>query len=180
MARPGRKKRADAERYPGGRIRQPHQRSKAKDVATAQRLIEAARKRMEDPKWATPLGRLVLEEKLTARCMMAGEKWAELVGRYHKLVGAPRPTPAVMERTPGRALEVDPFDEEVARRAKSIERAYRRASAAMVSLADGIKVARVVNDLCVRQMYITHEELVHARQGLAKLAEHFGFARAQS
>ena len=177
MAKQGKHKRVDAERYPGGRIKQPHQRSKVKDVVTAQRLLEAVRRGKEDPRWGTPLGQLALEDKITATCMTAGEKWAELVDSYHRLIGTPRLSPAILERAPGRALQVDPYDEAQVRRAKSVEKSYRVASASMVSLPDGIRVARVIHELCVLGQHITYEELVHARRGLAVLAQHFGLTR---
>ena len=107
----------------------------------------------------------------------AGEEWQNLVLRHRKLVlGAPPGHPAVMNpnRVGGMAIEQE--DE------KAIERTAKQYDSAFCSVVDarnGVAIMRAVNALCLENQRPMHGDLFLVREGLNRLAQHFGLTRKQ-
>jgi hypothetical protein len=93
------------------------------------------------------------------------------------LIGAPRLAPSFMDRSPGRRLEPDPFDEDAERRAKNTEKAYTKALAELMRLPLGYGTVCALHDLCVKDEHVTYAKMLLAKRGLGVLSGHFGLLR---
>lgn len=159
----GRQKGVKADRYPGGRVKQPYQRKTQMDVVTSYRI------KASDRMFGSPLGHLVLKRHITPLCYEAGVEYEKRDRAFCALMGMCRPGAAALMRSPGRKLEPDPFDEDVERQHRKIEDDYRKAVAALDRLPNGQQVKRAVDDLCIAHDYEPHKLALY-RQGLATLA----------
>ena len=106
MARGGRKRIVNAERYPSGGLKPRDEIS----PIVAKRMIIAAAAKMSDPQWSTVIGRYYLTGQLTQVQYEAAVKLGALSESYDRIMLGPRPPSGVeMERI--RSAEVDPFSE---------------------------------------------------------------------
>lgn len=106
MAKPGRKRAQNVERYPSGDI-------KPKDEVSplvAKRMMMAAAARMIDAEWGTAIGRYFLTGQLTQVQYEAARKLGALAESYDRIMMGPKPpAQSIGERIKG--AEVDPFSE---------------------------------------------------------------------
>ena len=76
--------------------------------AEVARMRDAALAGLKDPVWATQIGILHLQGKLTASQFAAGARWASLARDYSAAVGAPRqPRSANLDPTGGTPADPD-------------------------------------------------------------------------
>lgn len=103
MARGGRKRVLNAERYASGGL-------KPKDEISpiiVKRMVVAAASSMSDPQWATVVGRYYLTGQLTSVQYEAAVKFGAICESYDRIMLGPKPPSGVeMERI--RSAEVDP------------------------------------------------------------------------
>lgn len=122
MARGGRKRILNAERYPSGGLKPQDEIS----PIVAKRMIIAAAAKMSDPQWATLVGRYYLTGQFTQVQYEAAVKLGALSESYDRIMLGPRkPSGVEMERI--RSAEVDPYSEAgeaEAERHKSIADAF--------------------------------------------------------
>jgi hypothetical protein len=106
MAKPGRKRRVDAERYPGGDIKPTHEIS----PIIAKRLMMAAAAKMTDSEWGTVVGRYFLTGQISSAQYEAAKKFGALSESYDKMMQGPKP-PAQVTGERIISAQIDPFSE---------------------------------------------------------------------
>jgi hypothetical protein len=200
MTRKGRPRRTDVERTSCGKIKDRTLREPADDVAAWPRIRELVKAKAIDPRFGTELGRLAYFDKIRPIEADAGKHWANLVLSYRRHInGAPAESPKIasLEAGIGRGVSSQPdkdpdalekLDDAYEDARESIEEApplpkdiiiqienqYDKAFIALVDRADGVKIMRAVNTLCLEDSPLDYERLLLARRGLMGLARHFG------
>ena len=160
-------------RTPSGR---PSRAGEPKEHAPAlvQRLREAALRGMADPEWGTELGRLFLQQAITAPMYAAGKRWAEMASKYQRTIGV-FPSRSVSLERGIRSAQPDPDSEEgrkIAKREANAAERFFEAHAVLVQ--HGALAEAVVRRLCEHnEMPIGVGELMKLRTGLDALAFHW-------
>lgn len=150
------------------------QREREFPPAQVKRLRDAAMNGLRGEEWGTELGRLYLENRITAEMYAAGKRWNETVAWYHQAIGAKPAKSASVEIGIG-AQPADPDSAEGRKQAiREAERAERFYEAHAVLL--GVPTAeRVVRNLCEQnEGPCGYAELLATRNGLFALAAHWG------
>jgi hypothetical protein len=127
-----------------------------REVAT--RVMEFNRLKMAVSKyllghfWASELWRLHHMGEITSIQKQAGDDWAKLVFRHRKY-----------------NISGEGDENQASRAATDFDRAF----CALVERREGVRVGKLVNDLCLEDKYLQPVELILAREGLEALASHF-------
>jgi hypothetical protein len=175
-------------REPNGRLsRSSINAVDAVSPAEAVRLRNAAIAGMRAPEWATEIGRLFLEGKVTAAEFEAGKRWGRLVGKYQRAVGAPRPWPkgqAFDRSTPSSGDDEPTPDTEAGRKALEALATARRDIIDDMRIAHAVLVgAGMLSERAVRSTCEANEVPVGAmglgslKEGLNWLALHWGLTQ---
>jgi hypothetical protein len=105
-SRPGRKRKVNVERFPGGDIKPQEEVS----PAVAKRMMLAASARFADETWGTVIGRYLLTGQITQVQYEAGRKFGALVESYDRIMLGPKPPgQSIGEKI--RGAEIDPNSE---------------------------------------------------------------------
>ena len=137
----------------------------------ARRLFDAASTGLRDPVWATMLGRLYRDGKITSSQFSAGKHWSELVANYSIACRSPAP-PRSLSLDAIRDMPVDP---DTLTGEREVRR-HERASAAYIESRHAMRLAgrdaeRVVDEVCIRDCAPAgFRELNALRAGLQALA----------
>ena len=165
-----RKKRFVTSREPSGRI----QREQHPAASEVRRLRDIAVRDSRREEWGTELGRLYLEGSITAIMYAAGKRWRESATNYGKAIGVFPVRGASLERG-SRSSPPDPDSEEgqsQALREANAAEVFFEAHAVLVAVGMGAEMA--VRKLCEDDSSLVGmRELINARSGLARLAEHY-------
>lgn len=172
MSRVGRK-RVVVVRTAGGRATEAG-REREFPPTQVKRLRDAAMAGLRDPEWGTELGRLYLDNAITAVMYAAGKRWREWAADHHRAIGA-----AAVHSTspePGRgAQQPDPDTTEgqrIARKEAKARENYLKAHDALVACGAGVRIA--VRRVCEDDMMVQgHGEFLLVRIGLMALATHW-------
>ena len=106
MAKPGRKRKIDADRYPSGEVKPSHEIS----PIIAKRLMMAAAAKMTDSEWGTVVGRYFLTGQISSAQYEAAKKFGALAESYDRMMQGPKPPSQCMgERIV--SAQIDPFSE---------------------------------------------------------------------
>lgn len=141
----------------------------------AHRLRTAALTDMQEAVWATPLGWLYLDGKISGGEFMAGRRWCELMERYAKAVQAPRPPQSArLIDAPGNQ-RLDPDSPEGRREARRHAKTQEWFEGATSALAHaGALRARAVAQVCEQnRLPVGFEDLGHLRVGLQTLVTYW-------
>ena len=106
MARGGRKRKINVERYPSGEAKREHELS----PTLSKRLMMASAARMVDEHWGTVIGRYFLTGQISPSQYEAARKFGSIVEAYDRMMQGPRP-PAQSVGEHIKGAEVDPFSE---------------------------------------------------------------------
>lgn len=159
------------ERYPSGKLK-PISAAEFATPTTVRRMLDQALKAASNPLLGSELGRLRLTGVLTDREMSAGLRYAEIVGRYHRIKGVPQPSVrsvAYEQGTArGRSLINDPDPETVV----TISRNFDSARAVLARF--GRSMISIVDSITVFEAPIVAGAYGALRCGLSALAAHFG------
>lgn len=167
MARVGRKRKQNVERYRDGRVK-PETVADIKSVVHAQRARVVPLKELDSEKASTPLGILHLNGKLTLAQYQAGVELTGVIARWRAAISAPSPNPVSMG---GRSGPISMLDEatEIKRKRRAIED-YERTKGVLTDC--GYAVYTTVMHLCGSERDILSVD--PARRGLDALVKHFG------
>jgi hypothetical protein len=164
MGRHRRKRGINVCREPTGRL----QRERDEEIAPAKlrRLFVAALTRMEDPRWASELGRLYRLGKISGSLYTAGERYLEIVRHYRATIGAAQPPRSPLRDRVASSRHADEpgqWDEAAAR-------AFRDGNEVLHNCGS----FRIVTQVVVDDQMAAPFELDQLIIGLAALALHFG------
>jgi hypothetical protein len=106
MARPGRKRKLNVERYPSGEVKPVEILS----PILSKRLMMASAARMADEQWGSVIGRYFLTGQISSAQYEAARKFGALSETYDKIMQGPKPpAQCIGERII--SAQVDPFSE---------------------------------------------------------------------
>lgn len=167
----GRKRKSTVAREGNGRQQRGERPSAPTEV---RRLRDAALCGMRDPEWGSELGRLYLQQQITAEMYAAGKKWCEDAAEWRGSIGIfPIKSTSIDSR---RSCPPDPDSErgqyQVRRDQDAAERFFEAHSVLVLFSAEAI-VSKVCED---NQSLAGFAELQAFRRGLQKLADHYGLA----
>lgn len=171
LATMGSKRKNNIDREPNGRA----QREKLPAPVAVRRLRDAALADVRHAEWGTELGRLYLNNVITAAMYAAGKKWVETEARHRRAITAFPVRCSTGERV-GHTQPPDPDSEEgqkqVQREADAAEKFFE-ADAKLIECGPGVRITvrRVCEDGEVLGGY---SEVLSLRIGLLKLADHWG------
>lgn len=180
MARPGRKRRADAMRHPCGQvIRETRSQIRAIALAQPHRAGYPASKR-EDARLESELGRLAVDGEhcggISDSEYRAGERYKKAVSDYRRAICAPRGTPlsrnAMMIPT-GPDMSETPMDEDAVRRAKEVY------DGAIHALSGDRRAWHAVDAVAITNIPLRFAVggIDDLRRGLRRLEKYFGLDR---
>ena len=162
-----------AAREPNGQIQRD--RTKASHLLAptqVRRMIDIAASEARDPLWATMLGRLYSNDKISATEFASGKRWSELAASYSAACRSPRSPRTISFDAPG-GTPIDPDsalgEQEVA--------SHERISADWLNARNALRLAgrdaeRVVGDVCEKdQAPAGLSELGALRDGLSALSD---------
>jgi hypothetical protein len=142
--------------------RQPH----GPSPTEVRRAIEAATVGLREAVWATRLGILTLERRLTDSQFAAGMRWASLARDYTAATAGPRqPRSAALDPSGGSSL--DPFSPAGLAEAERHSQTVHRYLGALEMLRHAGEPARAaVEAVCELNLHLTPPELEHLKRGL--------------
>ena len=158
-----------AKREPNGKPqRQPHDMMSPLEV---RRMVDAAKRGLKDPIWATQLGILHLEGKLTTSQFAAGKRWAELARDYSVAMQSPKsPRSVALEASGG--SPIDPNSAKGVKEARQHSRTVHGYLGALEALKRTGEAPRLaVRDVCEFNLFpVGSFQLAALRTGLQGLA----------
>lgn len=104
MARPGRKRKIDADRYPNGAVKPENHPS----PCVTKRLIMASLAGMADPQWGTVAGRYYLSGALDPNQYEAAKKYGMICEAYTQVLMGPRPPKTSSGEPASVSSQIDP------------------------------------------------------------------------
>ena len=107
MARAGRKRKLDAERYPNGMVKP----EEAPSPCATKRLIMASLAGMADPQWGTVIGRYFLSGYLDPNQYEAAKRYGAICEAYAIMLQGPRPPKTSTGEMGTLSSQVDPDTE---------------------------------------------------------------------
>lgn len=106
MAKPGRKRKLDVDRYPNGDIKPANELS----PTIVKRLMMAAAAKMVDAEWGSVIGRYFLTGQLSSAQYEAAKKFGALSESYDRMMQGPKP-PAKSTGERIVTVQIDPWSE---------------------------------------------------------------------
>lgn len=191
MARAGRKRKQGLYqvREPNGRLSRALEATvEACSPAEVRRLRDAALVGLRDEMWGSEIGRLFLDNKISAEEFEAGKRWARMAALYNHAISAPSPDARAcsFERR-GKSHSPDPDSKEGQIIVERDRRAVEEMNAALAAMRDahaallgaGMLAERSVRAVCERdeapEGYAGLESL---KLGLLWVAKHWGIIEA--
>lgn len=150
----GRPRKQNVERYPSGDIKRSETQKEAMSVAIeARRRIDGWSDKVTDETVKSPfagytLGRMFLDGRITEDQRKAGDEYAEIISRYHRLTGIPFPSARAQSlfSVKGHDGEQSESHTTKARRASN---AMMEAIGILLRLEDGPQVRSLIHNLVV-------------------------------
>lgn len=180
------------ERYHCGKLRPDLERQETASPNMIRAIIDQAKRGAANPLLRTELGRLLLRDVLSGRQVMAGTRFAAVMGAYDRAKGLPRRSVASpsYQSGYGRSPQTDREDDEIIEalaggaavvdlakhspRLKKVLKAERQYDGALDSLSSlGYRVQKAVMAVAVYDEIIVSGEYLDLRAGLDALANHF-------
>lgn len=164
MARGGRKRRVDVDRYPGGQIRRPDDHS----PTLTKRLVTAALAGMADPQWGTIPGQFYLSGKISDTQYEASRRFSAVMQDYALAFLGPAPPRTSTGERGSYSAPVDPDTEEGEREAMRHMKANARYVEARRALTP--QVEHELCKFCGSFGHIpSYQELILIKNGLDAL-----------
>jgi hypothetical protein len=126
---------------------------------------------MADPLWATELGILQLEGRITPLQRLAGETYMVAVEAHRRIgLDAPSGRPKISNMEPHIPGGTDKeYDQSLI---KAIEDQYDALFSGLIDIGrEGIAIAKAVNRLCVENEMLSYAERELAKRGLDKICK---------
>lgn len=180
--RAGRPEKEGVERYPGGQIRHSETEKEVKAVA-----IEA-RKRIHGLDTSSVFagyvgGRLFLDGRISECEREAGDRYAEMMVRYYRLVGIPAPSARAQSLFAVKGHDGD-ISEELVKRARSASDQMMKLEGILLRLEDGPRVKTTVFNTFVLDLDVmrtmSDTQLSWLRRGLQEIHFQLGLSKSRS
>jgi hypothetical protein len=165
-SRPGRKRKVNVERFPGGDIKPQEEVS----PAVAKRMMLAASAKMLSEEWGTVLGRYLLSGKITQEQYQAGRSFGNLCETYSRIMGGPKtPKGTSLEKFKSQEVDVDSYRGEIEKEEHII----------IIEQYNRTKIIIGCNELFYRVRYLcegngnlpeNHEQFLLIKKALSQLA----------
>lgn len=178
----GRPRKEGVERFPGGKIKPFETEKENMSVAIdARKRMHGANMNVESPLAGYTLGRIFLDGKITEEQRQAGDEYAEIIARYHRLVGIPFPSARAQS-----LFSIKGHDGEVtadmASRARSATNKMMELHGVLLRCVDGPQVKTTIHN-CVVMDYdhlrmMPDQQMLWLRRGLSALNAHKALAKS--
>ena len=181
--RGGRPRKVEAERYPGGQIKhdwreqESEKEAKGTVIEMRQRIHGITGKDAGSPFAGYVLGRMFLDGNISEAELTAGNRYAEDMARYYRLVGISAPSPRAQS-----LFSIAAHDGEVsegrAKQARAASDHMMKLEGALLKIKDGPQVKTTVFNVCVmdidhlREMPAAMWNFLH--RGLRELVFFYG------
>ncbi|QIG74576.1 hypothetical protein EVC10_068 [Rhizobium phage RHph_Y25] len=150
----GRPRKQNVERYPSGDIKRSETQKEAMSVAIeARRRIDGWGDKVSDDAVKSQyagytLGRMFLDGRITKEQLEAGDEYAEIIARYHRLTGIPFPSARAQSLFSIKGHDGEQ-SESVTTRARNASNAMMSAIGILLSCEDGPQVRALVHNVAV-------------------------------
>jgi hypothetical protein len=171
--------RKQGERYPSGDIKRSETQKEAMSVAIeARRRIDGWSAKVTDETVKSPfagytLGRMFLDGRITEEQRKAGDEYAEIISRYHRLTGIPFPSARAQSLFSVKGHDGEQSDS-VTDKARRASNAMMEAIGILLRCDDGPQVRALVHNLTVMDYEhlrgMGEQQMLWLRRGLTALA----------
>jgi hypothetical protein len=150
----GRPRKQGVERYPSGDIKRSETQKEAMSVAiVARRRIDGWGEKVSDDAVKSQyagytLGRMFLDGRITKEQLEAGDEYAEIIARYHRLTGIPFPSARAQSLFSIKGHDGEQ-SESLTTRARNASNAMMAAFGVLLSCEDGPQVRALVHNVAV-------------------------------
>lgn len=150
----GRPRKQNVERYPSGDVKRSETQREAMSVAIeARRRIDGWSDKVSDDAVKSQyagytLGRMFLDGRITKEQLEAGDEYAEIISRYHRLTGIPFPSARAQSLFSIKGHDGEQ-SESVTTRARNATNAMMEAIGILLRCEDGPQVRALVHNLTV-------------------------------
>lgn len=182
----GRPRKEGVERFPGGKIKPFETEKDNMSVAIdARRRIHGMKAANDDTVKSQlagyTLGRIFLDGKITEEQRQAGDEYAEIIARYHRLVGIPFPSARAQSLFSIKGHDGD-VTESMADRARKATNKMMEMHRVLLNCIDGPQVKTTIHN-CVVMDYehlrgMPDQQMLWLRRGLSALIAHKGIAKS--
>lgn len=176
----GRPRKQGVERYPSGDIKRSETQKEAMSVAIeARRRIDGWGDKVSDDAVKSPfagytLGRIFLDGRITEEQRKAGDEYAEIISRYHKLTGIPFPSARAQSLFSVKGHDGEQ-SESVTEKARKATNAMMEVIGILLRCDDGPQVRALVHNLTVMDYEhlrgMGDQQLLWLKRGLNALAK---------
>ncbi|MGR9130789.1 hypothetical protein [Rhizobium leguminosarum] len=171
--------RKEGERYPSGDIKRSETQREVMSVAIeARRRIDRWSEKVTDETVKSPfagytLGRIFLDGRITEDQRKAGDEYAEIISRYHKLTGIPFPSARAQSLFSVKGHDGEQ-SESVTTKARNASNAMMEVIGILLRCDDGPQVRALVHNLTVMDYEhlrgMGEQQMLWLRRGLSALA----------
>lgn len=175
----GRPRKQGVERYPSGDVKRGETQREVMSVAIeARRRIDGWGDKITDDTVKSPfagytLGRIFLDGRITEEQRKAGDEYAEIISRYHRLTGIPFPSARAQSLFSVKGHDGEQ-SESVTTRARNATNAMMEAIGILLRCEDGPQVRALVHNLTVMDYEhlrgMGEQQMLWLRRGLTALA----------
>lgn len=175
----GRPRKQNVERYPSGDVKRGETQREVMSVAIeARRRIDGWGDKVADDTVKSPfagytLGRIFLDGRITEEQRKAGDEYAEIISRYHRLTGIPFPSARAQSLFSVKGHDGEQ-SESVTTRARNATNAMMEAIGILLRCEDGPQVRALVHNLTVMDYEhlrgMGEQQMLWLRRGLTALA----------
>lgn len=171
--------RKEGERYPSGDLKRSETQKEVMSVAIeARRRIDRWGEKVTDETVKSPfagytLGRIFLDGRITEDQRKAGDEYAEIISRYHKLTGIPFPSARAQSLFSVKGHDGEQ-SESVTTKARNASNSMMEVIGILLRCDDGPQVRALVHNLAVMDYEhlrgMGEQQMLWLRRGLSALA----------
>lgn len=176
----GRPRKQGVERYPSGDVKRGETQREVMSVAIeARRRIDGWGDKVADDTVKSPfagytLGRIFLDGRITEEQRKAGDEYAEIISRYHRLTGIPFPSARAQSLFSVKGHDGEQ-SESVTDRARKASNAMMEVTGILLRCADGPQVKQLVFNIAVMDYEhlrgVGEQQILWLRRGLNALKD---------
>lgn len=176
LARAGRPRKENVERYPGGQIKHAETERDVMSVAIeARKRIHGIDTDGKDAHAGYTLGRIFIDGQISKEQLEAGNEFAQDMARYYSLVGLPFPSARAQSLFSVKGHEGD-ISQSQADRARRASNRMMELIGLLMQVQDGPQVRQTVMNVCVMDLdhlrNMPQQQMLYLRRGLQRLHEH--------
>jgi len=177
----GRPRKEDADRYPSGQIKPSYTEKETRSVVVEARQRLHGANMNESPLAGYTLGRIRLDGHITDEQLAAGDAYAEVIARYHRLTGIPFPSARAQSLFSIAGHEGE-ISADKAARARQASNKMMELTGLLLRCVDGPQVRGMVYGVSVmdheHMRKLQGQQKVWLRRGLQALHDNGGLAKS--